>query len=60
MIASQSNIDVVWTWGASRSNESDEDFLHALDLARTSDEIVFVGGFDQSLEEEDTDRQSLR
>ncbi|CAM4875216.1 unnamed protein product [Rotaria socialis] len=53
------NVSVVHTWGASRRNTSDEDFAHALALSDESDIILFVGGLDESFEEEDTDRNTL-
>lgn len=54
------HISVASTWGASRRNTSDVDYLHALDLAVRSDVIIFVGGLDESFEEEDTDRETLQ
>ncbi|CAF0851194.1 unnamed protein product [Adineta steineri] len=59
-IASKYNINVVHTWGASRKNTSDEDFQHAIELYNESDIILFVGGLDESFEEEDTDRNTLQ
>ncbi|CAF1179883.1 unnamed protein product, partial [Didymodactylos carnosus] len=59
-IALQYGINVVSTWGASRTNDSHEDFLHAIELANSSDIILFVGGLDERFEEEDTDRSSLQ
>ncbi|CAF4680686.1 unnamed protein product, partial [Didymodactylos carnosus] len=59
-IALQYGINVVSTWGASRTNDSHEDFLHAIELANSSDIILFVGGLDERFEEEDTDRRSLQ
>ena len=58
-LAAQNDISVVHTWGASRRNDSDTDFAHALELSSTSDVVVFVGGLDESFEEEDTDRNTL-
>ena len=58
-MASKYNVTVVHTWGASRRNDSEEDFAHALALASESDIIFFVGGLDESFEEEDTDRSTL-
>ena len=58
-VASAHNVSIVHTWGASRHNNSDEDFAHAIELATESDVILFVGGLDQSFEEEDTDRSTL-
>lgn len=54
------NINVVSTWGASRRNNSDEDYAHAIELSDQSDIILFVAGLDQSFEEEDTDRNTLQ
>ncbi|UJR16581.1 hypothetical protein I4U23_003481 [Adineta vaga] len=59
-IASKSNVAVVHTFGAYRKNDSDIDFAHALELAIESDVILFVGGLDESFEEEDTDRNTLQ
>ena len=58
-VAAENNVTVVHTWGASRRNNSDEDFAHAIELAIESDVLLFVGGLDQSFEEEDTDRNTL-
>ncbi|CAF1281265.1 unnamed protein product [Rotaria sordida] len=58
-IALKYNVNVVHTWGASRRNNSDEDFPHAIELSIESDIILFVGGLDESFEEEDTDRNTL-
>ncbi|CAF4710257.1 unnamed protein product [Rotaria sp. Silwood1] len=59
-IALKYNVNVVYTWGASRRNTSDEDFVHAIKLSNESDIILFVGGLDESFEEEDTDRYTLQ
>ena len=59
LVATKFHANVVHTWGASRHNTSDEDFAHALELSSQSDVILFVGGLDESFEEEDTDRDSL-
>lgn len=58
-IALENNVKVVHTWGASRRNNSEQDFANALQLSLSSDVIVFVGGLDESFEEEDTDRNEL-
>lgn len=58
-IASNYNVSVVYTWGASRRNDSDQDFPHAIELSIQSDIIIFVGGIDEGFEEEDTDRRTL-
>jgi beta-glucosidase len=58
-LALKYDVNVVHTWGASRRNNSDKDFAHALELSYESDIILFVGGLDESFEEEDTDRSTL-
>ncbi len=59
-IALQHNVTVVHTVGASRKSSSQADFAHAIALSNASDIILFVGGLDETFEEEDTDRNSLR
>ena len=59
-IASKYNVTVVHTLGASRRTTSDEDFVHAREISNQSDIIIFVGGLDESFEEEDTDRSTLQ
>jgi beta-glucosidase len=59
-IALQYNVTIVHTAGASRKSSSQDDFAHAIALSNASDIILFVGGLDETFEEEDTDRNSLR
>ncbi|CAF4970554.1 unnamed protein product, partial [Rotaria sp. Silwood1] len=59
-IALKYNVNVVHTWDASRRNNSDEDFAHAIELSGESNIILFVDGLDESFEEEDTDRNTLQ
>lgn len=59
-LAAKNNVSVVSTWGASRRNTSDQDYAHAVQLSNSSDIILFVGGLDESFEEEDTDRSTLQ
>lgn len=58
-LAAKSNVSVVNTSGASRRDTSEQDFAHAIELANSSDIVLFVGGLDESFEEEDTDRSTL-
>ena len=59
-IASNYNVSVVSTYGAQRRSPDQQDYPHAIQLANASDVIIFVGGLDESLEVEDTDRSSLQ
>jgi len=59
-LTAATHVNVVSTPGAFRHNASDIDYEHAVDLARRSDVILFVGGLDEHFEEEDTDRDTLQ
>ena len=55
-----SGVEVVYARGCERYGSDQSGFKQAMAMANGSDVIVFVGGLDYSVEEEDTDRGDLQ
>ncbi|CAF0907228.1 unnamed protein product [Rotaria sordida] len=53
------SIDISFAYGCKISDDDESGFAEAIELAYTSDVVIFFGGIDQSIEAEGHDRESI-
>ena len=53
------SIDVSYALGCSVSGSDQSHFAEAIELARTADVVIFIGGIDETIERETQDRTSI-
>ncbi|CAF0944248.1 unnamed protein product [Rotaria sordida] len=53
------SIDISFAYGCKISDDDESGFVEAIELAYTSDVVIFFGGIDQSIEAEGHDRESI-
>ncbi len=53
------SIDIQYAFGCNIAGNNDSGFAEAIELARTADIVLYIGGYDQSIEGEGRDRGSI-
>ena len=59
LTAGKTKVNVQYARGCDVTGRDEREFAAALDLARSSDVVFFLGGIDHTVEREGTDRQSI-